>query len=77
MISDFNDKINSLHKLLLTDRHVSRLCKAFANNPSADTKFSKTQLFKIVRSGGFLSELLGRLRKTDFSLIKKVRKSMA
>ena len=51
MISDFNDKINSLHKLLLTDRHVSRLRKAFANNPSADTKFSKTQLFKIVRSG--------------------------
>ena len=77
MISDFNDKINSPHKLLLTDRHVSRLRKAFANNPSAGTKLSKTQLFKIVRSGGFLSELLGRLRKTDFSLIKKVRKSIA
>ena len=71
MISDFNDKINSLHELLITDRHVSRLRKAFANNPSAGTKLSKTQLFKIVRSGGFLSELLGRLRKTDFSLIKK------
>ena len=30
------------------------MCKAFANNSSANIKFSKTQLIKIVQLGGFL-----------------------
>ena len=30
------------HKLLLTDRQVSNLCKSFANHSSADMKLSKT-----------------------------------
>ena len=34
-------------KLLLTNTHVSRLRKAFANNSSANIKLSKTQLQKI------------------------------
>ena len=42
MISDSNDKSNFSHELLLTDRQVSSICKAFANNSSADIKFSKT-----------------------------------
>ena len=29
---DSNSKTNILHKLLLTDRKISRLCKSFANN---------------------------------------------
>ena len=37
MIGDSNDEINFPH-ILLTDRQVSRLRKAFANNSSAYTK---------------------------------------
>ena len=36
------------HKLLLTNRQVSNLRKHFANYLSADTKLSKTQLFKMI-----------------------------
>ena len=32
------------HKLLLTNRHVANLRKAFTNHSSADVKLSKTQL---------------------------------
>ena len=39
------------HKLLLTNRQVSNICKAFSNHLSADIKLSKTQLFKMVQSG--------------------------
>ena len=51
---------NFPHKLLFTDRadrQVSRLHKAFANKWSANIKISKTQLSKIVQSGGFMSLL--------------------
>ena len=50
IIGDSNDEINFPHKLLLTDTQVSRLCKAFGNNSSANIKLSKTQLSKIVES---------------------------
>ena len=49
-----NDKTNFLHKLLLNDTQVSKICKAFANGSSVNIKFSKTQLSKIVQSGGFI-----------------------
>ena len=48
-----NDETNFVHKLLLTNRHVSNLHKAFANHLSADIKLSKTQLSKMIQSGGF------------------------
>ena len=32
MIGNCSDETNYLHKLLLTNWHVSRLCKAFSNN---------------------------------------------
>ena len=35
---DSNDELNFPHKLLLTDRQVSSLLKAFANNLSANIK---------------------------------------
>ena len=44
----WNDEPNIPHKLLLTNRQVVSLCKAFANNLSTDLKLSKTQLSKIV-----------------------------
>ena len=63
-----------LNKLLLTNTQVSNLRKAFANNPSADIKLSKTQLFKMIQSGGFLGRLLCSLLKTRLPLIKNVIK---
>ena len=39
-------------------------------------KISKTQLFKMAQSGGFLGRLLGPLLKTDLSLIKNVIKPL-
>ena len=72
MIGDSNDEANFLHELLLTDRQVSSIRKAFANNSSADTKFWKTQLSKMIQSGGFLGKLFGSLLKTGLSLIKNI-----
>ena len=61
MIGD--DETNFPHKLLLTNRQVSNLRKAFANHSSADIKLSKTQLSKMIQSGGFFGRLLGSLLK--------------
>ena len=72
MIGDSNDETNFPHKLLLTDRQVSSIRKAFSNNSSVDIKFSKTQLSKMIQSGGFLGKLLGPLLKTGLPLIKNV-----
>ena len=38
MISESNDQIKFPHNLLLTDRHVSKLCKTFTNNSSTHIK---------------------------------------
>ena len=44
MIGD--DETSFPHKLLLTNRQVSNICKAFANFLSTDIKISKTQISK-------------------------------
>ena len=75
MIGD--DETNFSHKLLLTNRQVANLRKAFANHSSADIKLSKTQLSKIIQSGGFLGRLLDPLLKTGLPLIKIVIKPLA
>ena len=69
-----DNETNFPHKLLLTDRQVSSLRKSFANNSSGDIKLSKSQLSKMIQSGGFLSRLLGPLLKTGLQLIKNVIK---
>ena len=48
MIGDSNDQINFPHELLLTDRQVSSIRKAFSNNSSVDVKSSKIQFSKII-----------------------------
>ena len=40
MIGDSDDKINFPHELLLTNRQVTNLRKAFENNLSTDIKLS-------------------------------------
>ena len=56
MIGDSNDRTNFPHELLLTERQVSSIRKAFSNNSSGDIKCSKTQLSKMIQSGGFLGK---------------------
>ena len=72
-----NKETNLPHELLLTDRQVSSLRKSFSNNSSADIKLSKTQLSRMIQSGGFLSILLGPLLKTELPSIKNVNKPFA
>ena len=61
MVGNSNDNTNFPHKLLLTDRQVANIRKAFSKNLSRDVKFSKTQLLKMSQSGGFLGNLLRKL----------------
>ena len=68
---------NFRHQLLLTNRQIANIQKAFASNSLIDIKLSKTQLVKIIQSGGFLSRLLGPLLKTGLPLIKNVTKPLA
>ena len=75
MIGD--NETNFPHKLLLTNRQVSNLRKAFANNSSIDIKLSKTQLSKMIQSGGFLGRLLDPLLKAGLPLIKNVINPLA
>ena len=77
MIDDSNDGANFPHELLLKDRQISSIRKAFSNNSSANTKLSKTQLSKMIQSGGFVVKLLGPLLKTGLPLIKNVITSLA
>ena len=77
MISNSDDETNFPHKLLVTNRQVANLRKAFANHTSIDIKLSKTQLSKMIQLGGFLGRLLGVLLKTDLPLVKSVIQPLA
>ena len=77
IIGDSNDKANFAYELLLKNRQISNICKAFSNNSSVDINFSKTQLSKMIQSGGYLGKLLGPLLKTGLPLIKNVITSLA
>ena len=50
MIGNSDDNTNFRHELLLTNRQVANICKAFAKNPSTDIELSKTQLSKMIQS---------------------------
>ena len=75
MIGD--NETNFPHKSLLTNRKVANLRQAFANYLSADIKLSKTQLSKMIQSGGFLGTLLSPLLKAGLPLIRNVIKPLA
>ena len=61
MVGNSNDNTNFPHELLLTNRQVANIRKAFANHSSIDIKLLKTQLSKMIQSGGFFGNLLGKL----------------
>ena len=77
MVGNSNDNIDFPNELLLTNRQVANIRKAFADHSSTDIKLSKTQLSKMIQSGGFFGRLLGPLLKTGLPLIKSVRKPLA
>ena len=77
MIGNSDDNTNFAHKLLLTNRQVSSLPKAFAKNTSIDIKLSKTQLSKMIQSARFLGRRLGPLLRTGLPLMKSVIKPLA
>ena len=71
------DETSFPHKLLLTNRQIANFRKAFADKSTTDIKLSKTQISKMIQSGGFLGRLLGPLLKTRLPLIKNVIKPLA
>ena len=77
MVGNSNDNTKFSHELLLTNRQVTNIRKAFANHSSTDIKLSKTQISKMIQSGGFLGRLLGPLLKTGLPLVKSVIKPLA
>ena len=62
--------------MLLNNTHVLRLCKAFANNSSANIKSSKTQLHKRGQSWGFFGRPLGLFLKSGLPLMQNVLKPL-
>ena len=77
MVGNSKDNTNFPHGLLLTNRQVANIRKAFANHLSTDIKLSKTQFSKIIQSGGFLGRLLGPSLKTGLPLMKSIIKPLA
>ena len=72
-----DDETNFPHILLLTNRPVANLRKAFADYLSTDIKLSKTQLSKMIQLGGFLGRLLCPLLRTGLPLMKNVIQPLA
>ena len=77
VIGNSDDETNFPHKLLLINRQVANLRKAFATYLSTDFKLSKTLLSKKIKSRGFLGRRLGSLLKTGLSLTKNVIQPLA
>ena len=72
IIGNSDDETNFPHKLLLTNRQVANLRKAFAKHTSSDIKLSKSQLSNRIQSRGFLGRSLGALLRTELPLMKSV-----
>ena len=85
MIGNSYDETNFSHKLLINTQ-VLKSCKGFANGSSANIKFSKTQLSKMVQlwgltiylsliEGSLLDLFLQGLAKKEHIHSKKTQKS--
>ena len=59
-IRNFN-KEDLPHESLLTIRQNTKLRNAISNNMTTDLKLSKTQIKKMIQSGGSLGKLLSKL----------------
>ena len=72
MISKSVGETNFPRKLVLMNRQVANLCRAFASQTSTGIKLSKTKLSQMIQSGRLLGRLLGSLLKTALPLMKSV-----
>ena len=70
MNGNSTDETNFPHKLFLINRQVANLRRDFAKHTSTGIKLSKTQLSKMIQSGGFLGRLLDPLLRTGLPLMK-------
>ena len=61
MIGNTNYETNFPNKILLTNMQAANLRKTFASYLSTDIKLLKTQLSKMIQSGGLLSILVNFL----------------
>ena len=66
LIGNSNDETNFRHKLLLTDIEVSKICKGFGNEFFLPITFSKTQLSKMIQSGGIVGDLIAAIPQVMF-----------
>ena len=64
------------HELLLTTRQKTKLRNDFNNNASVDIKLSKTQIAKIIQSGGFLGSLLSKLAGPLMKIVVPLAKNV-
>ena len=64
------------HELLLTTRQKTKLRNDFNNNASVDIKLSKTQIAKIIQSGGFLGSLLSKLAGPLIKIVVPLAKTV-
>ena len=69
MIGNSDDEANFPHKLLLTNRQVVNLCKAFVNHTSTDSKLSKAQLTKMLKKRVF--KIFSAINKVWIAIMKK------
>ena len=69
MIGNSDDEANFPHKLLLTNRQVVNLCKAFVNHTSTDSKLSKAQLTKMLKKRIF--KIFSTISKVWIAIMKK------
>ena len=76
MVGNSNDNINFPHELLLTNRQAANIRKAFANRSSTDIKLSRTRLSKMIQSGGFLGNLLGKLAGPLIKVVMPLAKNV-
>ena len=81
LVGSSNDKTNFPHKILLIDTKVSKIRKLFANVSSTNRKFSKTQLSRMMQSGGYIGmsnpinpiKVLSKVANKGEDLSKKVK----
>ena len=74
MVVNSNNETNFPHQLLLTNRQILSLRKAFNNHTSTDIKFSKAQLTKMQKGGFF--RFLAQLLKFGLPLLISVIKPL-
>ena len=70
MVGKSHDETNLYYTLFLTNTTVSKIRNE--NGSSANIKFSKTQLPKMVQLRGFVGRFLGPLLKNSLPLIGNV-----